>query len=84
MDEMRGTSHHEEEAMRINNNRPPKPGPRLQALLDSGVICLSEYGNYLAVASDGVGVCISGPLYETSDVQRTEAYLTDHPGPEDW
>ena len=61
-----------------------RAGKRLQSLLDAGTIYRTNLGNYLAVASDGVEVCISGPLYEAHDVQRAEAYLADCPGPEAW
>ena len=64
--------------------QPSKPGPLLQALLDSGIAYLSEYGNYLAVASDGIEIVLSGPLYEDSDADHAERYLNDHPTEETW
>ena len=63
---------------------PPKPGSRLQALLDSKVAYLSEYGNYLAVASDGVEIALCGPLMNKSEVDSIERYLADRPSPKDW
>ena len=63
---------------------PPEPGPLLRALLDDKVAYLSDHGNYLAVASDGIEVCLCGPLMDREHVVRAEAYLADHPAPKDW
>ncbi len=63
---------------------PPAPGEKLQALLDSGVAYISDHGNYLARASDGVEIAISGPLMDEAAVARIEDYLNDHPTPADW
>lgn len=52
-------------------NSLPKPGPRLQALLDSGVAYKSDLGNYLAVAADAR--CCTGVSPQVLLVTRLNA-----------
>ena len=57
-----------------------KPGPRLQALIDSGIVTLSN-DDYQATASDGVVVSIADK-YEIA--KSVEHYLREHPTPDTW
>lgn len=56
------------------------PGPRLRALLDSGVAWKGEFGEYNAKAADGIEVCLGSELNHDT----LERYLEANPGPLDW
>lgn len=57
------------------------PGPKLKALIASGVVTLDDTGAYVAKAADGTEVQLG---HETSDPKGIESYLTSYPGPQDW
>jgi hypothetical protein len=60
--------------------KPTGPGPRLQKLLDDGVV-RNEGGYYIGTAADGTDVQIGSVL---DDPQSIESYLTEYPGPRHW
>lgn len=60
--------------------KPLKPGPKLQALIDSGIARL-EGTDYVATAADDVIVSLAC-IYDKA--ATVEAYLGEHPTPDTW
>jgi hypothetical protein len=57
-----------------------KPGPRLEALLASGIVW-KDHSEFVGKASDGTEVQIGN---DADNPARIESYLASNPGPENW
>lgn len=62
----------------------PIATPTLDSLLEQGLINYNiETKEYRGIASDGELISF-GCVFDDSHLENIEAYLLDHPNPEDW